>query len=83
MEVRYTYKAAEDFKRLPRDTQKRIAQKMRFYVSQPRPLKFAKKLIDPREGEFRFRVGDYRIFFDVKKDTIFILKIKHRKDAYE
>ena len=83
MEVRYTRKAVEDFKSLPHDTQRRIAKKMRFYASQSKPLKFAKRLIDPREGEFRFRIGDYRIFFDVKKDTLFILKIKHRKDAYE
>ena len=64
MEVRYTHKAAEDFKGLSRDTQERIAKKMRFYASQQKPLKFAKRLVDPREGEFRFRVGDYRIFFD-------------------
>lgn len=83
MEIRYTHKAADDLRKLPRDIQERIAAKMRFYAEQENPLKFAKRLQNRDQGEFGFRVGDYRIIFDVTRDTIFILKIGKRDSVYE
>ena len=82
MEIHYSYKAQDDFNQLSRDIQKRITKKMRFYGSQENPLRFAEYLTDPREGEFRFRIGDWRLSFDVKNNKIFILRIKHRSKAY-
>lgn len=35
------------------------------------------------ETSFRLRVGDYRVVFDIIKDTIIVLKIGHRKNIYE
>jgi len=32
--------------------------------------------------EYRLRVGDYRVLFDVKNDKITVYRVKHRKDAY-
>ena len=83
MRAFYTYKAAEQLKNLPRSVQKRIIEKMRFYAIQDNPLKFAEHFTDYREGEFRFRVGDYRAIFDVKGNTIYILKIRKRDKAYD
>lgn len=83
MEIIYLPKAAKDLKGLPLDIQKRIANKMRFYGSSQNPLKHAKKLIFYELGEFRFRVGDYRVIFDVKKNTIYVLKIQKRDDVYK
>jgi len=74
MEIFYTDKAAKQLENLPRQIQKRIVEKMRFYAKQENPLKFAKRLSDYREGEFRFRVGEYRLIFDVIKNKIYILK---------
>ncbi len=82
MRVFYTYKAAKQLKDLPRIVQKRIIEKMRFYTTQDNPLKFAERLTDYREGKFRFRIGDYRIIFDVNKNTIYVLKIEKRDKAY-
>ena len=56
---------------------------MRFYIEQGQPLKFAKRLTDYREGEFRFRIGYYRVVFDVKDNTIYIIKIDKRDQAYD
>jgi len=83
MKIFYTHKVAEDLRKLPRLVQKRIAKKMRFYARQENPLKFDKRLIDHREGEFRFRIGDYRIIFDVKGNAIYVLKIDKRDKAYD
>lgn len=82
MEIHYTHKAREQLKKLPNEIQKRIAKKMRFYAAQSNPLRFAKRLTEPREGEFRFRIGDYRIVFDVLSKKIFVLAIKKRDKAY-
>lgn len=35
------------------------------------------------ETSFRLRVGDYRIIFDIIRDTIIILTLGHRKNIYE
>ena len=83
MKFYYTHKAAEDLKSFPFAVQKRIAGKMRFYAKQDKPLKFAKRLTESREGEFRFRIGDYRVIFDVIKNQIIILAIRKRDKAYD
>jgi mRNA interferase RelE/StbE len=35
------------------------------------------------EPAYRFRVGDYRILFDVSGNTIEIGRVLHRKDSYK
>lgn len=42
-------------------------------------------LKDKRLAQFRIRVGDYRILYDVysKNETIYVLRIGHRKDIYK
>jgi mRNA interferase RelE/StbE len=82
MEVVFTRSAFRQFKKLDRKIQKRIDKKLRFFVSQKNPLQFAEPLKDPRFGHFRFRIGDYRIIFDVEKEKIIILKVGHRKEIY-
>lgn len=82
MEVRYSHKAADDFRRLSANDQRRVAQKMRFFAAQTNPLVFAKHLTNPDDGEYRFRVGNLRIIFDIERNIIFILKIASRDKAY-
>ncbi len=37
--------------------------------------------IDP--PEYRLRVGDYRVRFDASGDTIRVLRVRHRREAYQ
>jgi mRNA interferase RelE/StbE len=30
----------------------------------------------------RYRIGDYRVLFDIDGDTLIVVNIKHRKEAY-
>jgi len=83
MKIFYTPKAAKQLESLSHVAQGRIVKKMRFYAKQDDPLKFAKRLTDHREGEFRFRIGDARLTFDVKRNTIYILKIGKRDKIYD
>jgi mRNA interferase RelE/StbE len=32
---------------------------------------------------FRYRVGDYRILFDVEDDELIVFGVKHRQSAYK
>ena len=83
MDVFYTQKSVKQLKSLSHSIQKRIVEKMRFYASQNDPLKFAEHLSDRREGEFRFRVGNYRLIFDVRANVIYVLKIDRRDKVYK
>lgn len=82
MQINYSKSAIIDLQLLPRDIQKRIAQKMKFYAGVENPLRFSEHLTDHKDAQFRFRIGEYRLKFDVVDNIIFILKIKHRKDVY-
>ena len=33
--------------------------------------------------EYRLRVGDYRVLFEVEADKIVVYRVPHRKDAYQ
>ena len=82
--MKYDFKgnSIKEFSKLPRKVQLHIKQKLEFYMSAPSPLDFAERLTDFELGEYRFRVGDYRVAFDVENDTAKILKVGHRKDVY-
>ena len=43
-----------------------------------------KKLKGSLDSFYRYRIGDYRLFYKIDSDQVivFILTIKHRKDAY-
>ena len=86
-ELLLTKKAKDDFLMLEKCIQKRIANKLRFFILSKNPLKYAKKLKDYRLGTYRFRIGDYRAIFDVDKKgniiILMILRVKHRKEVYE
>lgn len=83
--MRYYFKpsALRDLKRLPKILQKRIVKKLDFYTKTANPLNFAEPLKDKAFGEYRFRVGDYRIIFDVADNKIVVLTLGHRKDIYK
>ena len=80
MHVRFTSTADDQLDRLPRRLQTRIIAKLELYSKQPDPLQFA----EPLSGSptYRFRVGDYRIIFEVVHGILWVLTIKRRDEAY-
>ena len=75
-------RARKDLQSLDPIVQKRIAKKLRYFIEQSDPLQFAKKLVDSSGGDYRWRVGNYRVVFDVSGEEIRLLRIQHRKDVY-
>ncbi|MBI4458786.1 MAG: type II toxin-antitoxin system RelE/ParE family toxin, partial [Acidobacteria bacterium] len=82
-EIIFSERARKDWSRLERTVQNQLRKKINFYLQSGQPLQFAEKLQDPALGEYRFRVGDYRIVFDVESDSIFVLRVGHRKEIYK
>lgn len=80
--VKFTPHGEKDLAKLPKDLQTRIIKKMQFFSSQPNPLTFSKPLADLPPATYRFRVGDYRIAFYIDQHTIYIERIRHRRDVY-
>ncbi len=76
--------ALKDLKKLPKTLQRRIKEKLEFYLAQTEPLDYAVQLVgNKKSGEYRFRLGDYRIVFDKQNNTLIILYIEHRRDVYK
>ncbi len=46
------------------------------------PLANVRKLSGADLGEFRLRLGDWRILFDLDGNDVVILRVGHRKDIY-
>ncbi len=78
--VVFTQRALKDWENPDREIQIRIASKLKEYAKDP--SKHAKKLINPKIGTYRFRVGDYRVIFDIGRDDV-ILRVGHRKSIYK
>ena len=76
-------KSTKEFSKLPQEIQLQIKRKLEFYMSSQNPLYFAEHLTDFNFGEYRFRIGNYRVAFIVEKDVAKILKVGHRKDMYK
>lgn len=75
--------AQKEIKKLDNQARQRIASKLKYFLDQPDPLIFAKQLIDSKIGDYRFRVGHFRIVFDVNNHNLEVLSVKHRKDIYK
>ncbi|MFB2920002.1 type II toxin-antitoxin system RelE family toxin [Aerosakkonema funiforme] len=67
---------------LPEDVRSRIAEKILSLAEEPRPLGIKK--LKGLENEYRVRVGEYRIRYEIDDETstVVILHCKHRRDIY-
>ena len=79
-----TKQAKRDIEILDTVIRSRVGKKLLYLAAAEDIRSVARALIDSRIGEFRFRVGDYRILFDlVDETTIVVLRVQHRKDVYQ
>jgi mRNA interferase RelE/StbE len=79
MRVFYQPKAVEQLASLDQRLRARILRTVDFFATQPDPLKFAKPLTG--YNAYRFRIGEYRVIFQVK-DRIEVLLVVKREGAY-
>lgn len=79
---KFTEVAFQKLSKFPKTIQQRIVKKLDYFCQQTNLTRFAERLINTHIGEYRFRVGEYRIVFDLENNTLIILNIGHRKDIY-
>ena len=79
-ELVYTRRAGKDIEKLDAATQRRIKRKLeKFKLS---PFQYGERLSTTELGSYRFRVGDYRVIFDVDGANLVILRVGHRREIY-
>ena len=81
--VVFTDEALKDLDKLDKKTITIIIKKIRWFSEQDNLLKFAKVLKYDAIGQYRFRIGSYRVIFDINKIKIIILKIGHGATVYK
>lgn len=79
-ELVYTPRAARDIAKLDQATQERIKKTLERYKEAP--FDHARKMVDPALGSYRFRIGDYRVIFDIEDNRIVVLRVGHRREIY-
>lgn len=79
-ELSFTKEFLKRLKRLDRQTQIRILREIKILEDTP----FASKQLVGRLSELKsFRIGDYRVIYQVTNQTIIVLTIGHRKKVYD
>lgn len=76
-------RAKKDIWALDPVVQKRIVSKLKFFLAQDDPVSFAKRLVNSKDGDYRWRIGHYRIVFDVDNNVILLLRVQHRGQIYK
>ncbi len=84
MKVVFSKSVIKDIRKLDHNVQRRIKKKLLWFADQENLFDFAETITDTKIGQYRFRVGDYRILFDVEENqTICIHAVGHRRDIYK
>ncbi len=76
-------RAEKELKKLPGNDIIRIKDKLRYFLTAPNPLNFASYLKKSSLGSYRFRIGDYRVIFDIEGEKLIILTVGHRREVYK
>ena len=77
----YTQRALKDIDVLDRSVKQRVGKTLQRY--EQNPLAHAEPLKQSELGSYRFRIGDYRVVFDLEGPEIVVLRVGHRRDIYK
>lgn len=77
-----TKTAKKDIDGLEPIVKKRLGKKLLYVTSLTDIASVAKRLEGDMIGEYRIRIGDHRVLFDLDKKDIIIVRVQHRKDVY-
>jgi mRNA interferase RelE/StbE len=76
----YTRSAVKDIKSLDSVVRKRLKKKIEVYSVEP--VVYSRRLTNSLIGTYRWRIGNYRVVFDIEGDEIVVLSVGHRKEIY-
>ena len=84
--VEFTEQAKKQLSKLDKSVAKLITSwLMKNLHGCENPRQHGKGLTSNRSGQWRYRIGDYRLIADIQEDriVILILEIGHRRDIYK
>lgn len=80
--ISYAPSAARAIRKLDGQTARRLVTAISELAANPRPPGCIR--LKGGSGEFRIRVGDYRVVYDVKDQelVVLVLRLGHRREVY-
>jgi len=78
----FSEEAVQDIKRLDTVVKKRLQKKLQAVAESKDVHQISKKLIHHESGQYRIRIGNFRIIFDLDGNLLYILRVRHRKEVY-
>lgn len=81
-EVYLERRAEQDLKRLSASNFQRIITHIKALAENPRPAGCRK--ISGSKNDWRIRIGDYRVIYEVKDEekAVRIMRVRHHREAY-
>jgi len=78
-DIQFKPKSVKDIESLPSRIQARVLVRIE---EMSNDLKGDVRRLTNFTPEYRLRVGDYRVLFEIEGKTIIIYRIRHRREAY-
>lgn len=78
-EIELKPRAVKDIQSIPKPTARRVVEKIEALRID---LAGDVKRLTDFTPEYRLRVGDYRVLFEIEAAKVIIYRVKHRSDAY-
>ena len=79
-EIEFKPRALKDCKKIPKSMIKLVFDKIE---AMSIDLEGDVKKLTNFSPEYRLRIGDYRVLFEVEQSKIIIYRIRHRKEVYK
>ena len=81
-EVFLEHRAEKDISKIDDALHRRIIKDIAVLKNDPRPAGCRK--ITGTQNAWRIRVGDYRIIYEIDErgKTVFVMRVRHRREAY-
>ncbi|HFH9839228.1 type II toxin-antitoxin system RelE/ParE family toxin [Streptococcus suis] len=79
-----TSRFIKQLKKLDKFTQKQITNYLSSHVTD-NPRQYGKALTANRSGQWRYRIGNYRVIVRIEDDKLIVtaLEVGHRKEVYK
>ena len=78
-DLRFKPRSLKDLRRFPANQQRRVIEKIERMSEN---LAGDVRQLTNFTPEYRLRVGDYRVLFEVEGSEIVVYRVRHRRDAY-
>ena len=80
MNIKIQESAKKDLRKIDKQQALKLLKQIKRLETYPQ-ISNIKKLTN-HYPPMRYRIGNYRVLFEIEDDTIIVVHIKHRKEAY-